>query len=145
MHLQQSLRQTALDIIDPYRLRQDISALNTSQLKRLVDQLRSELREAEAELWRRTAVCLAPLPLQWADPPMSILSAVAREDYYEDMHSDLGRRLPPSCRLVKGSAQTEVWGPAGALGKNPTRRLRELVAQVRDELEAREDGPEPWC
>ena len=122
----------------------DLSALDTSQLKRLADQLRSELREAEAELWRRTAVRLASLPPHWADPPLSILSAIEREDYCEDIHSCLERRLPPSCRLGKGIPSAEVWGPAGALGENPAHRLRELVADAREELEAREDDPEPW-
>ena len=125
-------------------MRQDLAALDTSQLKRFADQLRSELREAEAELWRRTAVRLATLPPHWADPPISILSAVKREDYCEDIHSCLQRRLPASCRLGKGNPSADVWGPAGALGNNPAHRLRELVAHARDELEAREDGHEPW-
>jgi hypothetical protein len=125
-------------------LRQDPSALDTSQLKRFVDELRSELREAEAELWRRTAVRLATLPPQWADPPVNILSAIERDDYLEDVHSALQRQLPASCRLGRGSPATEIWGPEGALGANPAHRLRELVAQAREELEARAEGQEPW-
>jgi hypothetical protein len=125
-------------------LRQDLSALDTSHRKRFVDQLRSELREAEAELWRRTAVRLATLPPQWADPRMNILSAIESDDYLEDVHSALQRHLPASCRLGRGIPATDIWGPEGALGANPAHRLRELVALAREELEAREDGQEPW-
>ena len=125
-------------------MRQDLSTLDTSQLKRFADQLRSDLREAEAELWRRTAVRLATLPARWADPPMSILSASERDDYLEDVHAALERQLPASCRLGRGAPATEIWGPEGALGENPTHRLQELVAHAREALEAREDGQEPW-
>jgi hypothetical protein len=125
-------------------LHQDLSALDTSQLKRFVDQLRSELREAEAELWRRTAVRLATFPPHWADPPTNMLAAIERDDFLEGIHSALQRQLPASCRLGRGVPATEIWGPEGALGANPAHRLRELVAQVREELEHREEGQEPW-
>ncbi len=125
-------------------MRHDLSALNTSQLKRLADQLRSELREIEAELWRRTAVRLAMLPPGWADPPMDLASADERDDYLEDVHACLERQLPSSCRPGKTFPWTEIWGPVRALGANPAHRLRELVMRARDEMEERQEGREPW-
>lgn len=102
-------------------MREDISRLDTSQLKRRADELRVELREIEAELWRRTAVRLVALPPGWAELSATglVLSGDELEDYVEAVHARLDASLPVGCRPNKGYPWTEVWGPGGALGRNP--------------------------
>lgn len=124
---------------------EEISRLDTSQLKRRADELRVELREVEAELWRRTAVRLVVLPVAWADPSAvgRVLSGADLEDYVEEMHSCLEASLPVGCRPNKTYPWSEIWGPQGALGDNPTHHIRAIIAAAHETV-AHRDGGEPW-
>ena len=126
-------------------MNEEISQLDTSQLKRRADELRVELRDIEAELWRRTAVRLAVLPSAWADASNvgRALASQEAEDYIEAMHSRLESQLPIGCRPNKTFPWEEVWGPSGALGHNPVHHLNALIARAHESLSQGERG-EPW-
>ena len=124
----------------------DLRALDTSTLKRLADRLRMQLRDAEAELWRRSATRLATLPPGWSDPAALglLLSGDAAEGYEERAYGCLVRALPFGCRLNRAYPATEIWGPRGAMGPNPTHGLRELLTHMYEQLRDELTDSEPW-
>lgn len=112
----------------------DLSQLDNFALRRHIAYLRGAVREAEAELWERTAILLAPLDADWADPSrfgLTLHEPIASE-YLERVHEHLGRALPRTCRPGRSFPWTEVWGPVDALGPAPVIHLRALVAHAHE-------------